>query len=209
MGRRRAMVVVAILAFAALTLASCGSSSSPKSRGASASTLAATGSSSTSASALSSTTASATTAASVPSSTTAVATNFNSCSVVTSSEAASALGQPVGSGVLGNATVEGGLACVFYGPSASTARDPNVAQPDSVRVVVVKGSNASTWYNDYKSKVNAQPVSGYGDQAYWDGAASLSVLKGQSYLRIAVIPSGAAPSLSGEKQLATAILPKL
>jgi lipopolysaccharide export system protein LptA len=111
--------------------------------------------------------------------------------------------------VLGNATVEGGLACVFYGPSAPTPTTPNAAQADSVRVVVVKGTNALTWYNDYKSKVSAQPISGYGDQAYYDGYASLSVLKGDYYLRIAVSPAGAAPSLSDEEQLATAILPKL
>ncbi len=111
--------------------------------------------------------------------------------------------------VLGNATVEGGRACVFYGPSAPTATNPNVAQPDSVRVVVVKGSDALTWYNDYKSKVKAQPITGYGGQAYYDGSASLSVLKGDSYLRIAISPAGAPPSLSDEKQLATAILPQL
>jgi hypothetical protein len=111
--------------------------------------------------------------------------------------------------VLGSATVEGGLACVFYGPSAPTPHTPNVAQPDSVRVVVVKGADAVTWYNDYKTKVRAQAVTGYGDQAYWDGGASLSILKGNSYLRIAISPAGAAPSLSDEKQLATAILPKL
>jgi len=35
------------------------------------------------------------------------------------------------------------------------------------------------------------------------------VLKGDSYVRIAVSPAGAAPSLSAEEQLATAILPKL
>jgi len=136
-------------------------------------------------------------------------TNFNSCSVVTQDQAASALGQSVTPGVLGNATVEGGRACVFYGPSAPTPTVPDVAQPDSVRVVVVKGSDAMTWYNDYKSKVNAQSIAGYGDQAFYDGAASLSVLKGDSYLRIAVSPAGAPPSLADEKQLATAILPKL
>jgi len=115
----------------------------------------------------------------------------------------------VTAGVLGNATVEGGLACVFYGPSAPTPTNPNVGQIDTVRVVVVKGSDAITWYNDYKSKVRAQPINGYGDQAYYDGDASLSVLKGDSYLRIAVAPVGAPPSLSDEKQLANAILPKL
>jgi hypothetical protein len=86
-----------------------------------------------------------------------------------------------------------------------------VAQPDSVRVVVVKGSDALTWYHDYRSSpmVHAQPITGYGDQAYYDGYASLSVLKGDYYLRVAVSPAGAPPSLSDEKQLATDILPKL
>ena len=141
--------------------------------------------------------------------TTAATGSFDSCSVVTQAEAASALGTAVTPGVLGSATVEGGLACVFYGPSARTPRNPNVAQADSVRVVVVKGPQALTWYNDYKSKVKAQPITGYGDQAYYDGYASLSILKGDTYLRIAVSPAGAPPSLSGEKQLATALLPKL
>jgi len=134
---------------------------------------------------------------------------FDSCSVVTQAEAAAALGQAVSQGVLGRATVEGGLACVFYGPSAPAPRDPNVAQPDSVRVVVVHGPNALTWYQDYKSKVRAQSVTGYGDQAYYDGYASLSILKGDYYLRIAVAPAGAPPSLAAEKQLASAVLPKL
>jgi lipopolysaccharide export system protein LptA len=66
-----------------------------------------------------------------------------------------------------------------------------------------------TWYNDYRSKVKAQSLTGYGDQAYYDGYASLSVLKGDYYLRIAVSPARAAPSLSDEKELATAVLPKL
>ncbi|HXP19814.1 MAG TPA: hypothetical protein VN840_09240 [Streptosporangiaceae bacterium] len=139
----------------------------------------------------------------------AAAGNLDSCSVVTSAEAASALGQAVTPGVLGNATVEGGLACVFYGPSAPTPRDPNVSQVDSVRVVVVRGPKALAWYQDYKSKVSAQPESGYGDQAYYDGYASLSILKGDYYLRVAVIPAGAPPSLTAEEQLARAILPKL
>lgn len=134
---------------------------------------------------------------------------FDSCSVVTQAEAASALGESVTPGVLGKATVEGGLACVFYGPSAPTPRDPNVAQADSVRVVVVYGPDALKWYQNYKSKVRAQPVTGYGDQAYYDSYASLSVLKGSYYLRVAVAPAGAAPSLAAEKQLAAAILPSL
>jgi hypothetical protein len=135
--------------------------------------------------------------------------NFNSCSVVKQAEAASAIGESVSPGVIGNATVEGGLACVFYGPSAPTPHTPNVAQADTVRVVVVEGSDALTWYNDYKSKVSPKPITGYGDQAYYDGYASLSVLKGDYYLRVAVAPAGAPPSLSDEEQLATAILPKL
>jgi lipopolysaccharide export system protein LptA len=138
-----------------------------------------------------------------------VTANFSSCSVVTQAEAASAIGTSVTAGVLGNATVEGGLACVFYGPSAPTPTTPNVGQPDTVRVVVVTGSDALKWYNDYKSKVNAQPIAGYGNQAYYDGDASLSVLKGNYYLRVAVIPASAPPSLPDEEKLATAILPKL
>jgi len=135
--------------------------------------------------------------------------NFDSCSVVTQSEAASAIGETVTAGVLGSATVEGGLACVFYGPSSPTPHDPNVAQADSVRVVVVEGPDALTWYNDYKSKVNAQTIPGYGDQAFYDGDASLSVMKGAYYLRVAVAPAGAPPSLADEEKLATAILPSL
>ena len=142
--------------------------------------------------------------------TTAAATgSFNSCSVVTQAEAASAIGQAVTPGVLGHATVEGGLACVFYGPSAPAHPNPDVAQPDSVRVAVVTGPDALTWYNDYKSKVSARLVTGYGDKAYYDGYASLSVLEGNYYLRIAVSPAGAPPSLPDEEQLAAAILPKL
>ncbi|MGA2873434.1 MAG: hypothetical protein ABSF27_07620 [Candidatus Dormibacteria bacterium] len=135
--------------------------------------------------------------------------NFNSCSVVTQAEAGSAIGESVAPGIIGNATVEGGLACVFYGPSAPAPHTPNVAQTDTVRVVVVEGSDAVTWYNDYKSKVSPQPITGYGDQAYYDGYASLSVLKGDYYLRVAVAPADAPPSLADEEQLATAILPKL
>jgi hypothetical protein len=117
----------------------------------------------------------------------------------------------VSAGTLGNATVEGGLACVFYGPSAPALRTPNVAQPDTVRVVVVKGPNATKWYNAYKSApaVHAQAISGYGDEAFYDGYASLSVLKGDTYLRVAVVPAGAAPSLAAEQQLAASILPRL
>lgn len=189
-------IVVAV--FAAMSLAACSASSTKLPN------AAPTTSASGATTATTAPVASSTTTTSVP--TTA---NFNSCSVVTQTEAASAIGQSVTAGVLGSATVEGGLACVFYGPSAPTPTNPNVAQPDSVRVVVVKGSEALTWYNDYKSKVKAQPITGYGDQAYFDGFASLSVLKADTYLRIAVSPFGAPPSLSDEKQLAATILPKL
>ena len=187
-------VALAVLVPAAVLLAACGSSSS------SSSTTATTAASTTTSRAGSTTTTAAASTA-----------NFNSCSVVTQPEAAAALGSSVTPGVLGNATVEGGLACVFYGPSTTTPTNPNVAQPDSVRVVVVKGPDAVTWYNNYKSTpgLTPQAISGYGDQAYYDGYASLNVLKGDSYVRIAVSPAGAAPSLSAEEQLATAILPKL
>lgn len=134
---------------------------------------------------------------------------FNSCSVVTQAEASSALGQTVGAPVLGSATVEGGLACVFYGPDTVGSHNPNAAQSDSVRVVVVEGSKAKKWYDDYKSRVPASAVSGYGDAAFWDGGASFSVLTGMDYLRISVIPKGAPPSESAAKKLATAILPSL
>lgn len=174
---------------AAVALAGCGSSPS--------STTAASTASTTSASAGATTTTSASSG------------EFDSCSVVSRAEAASAIGESVTAGVLGNATVEGGRACVFYGPSAPNPRTPNVAQADSVRVVVVEGSHASAWYDDYRSKIRAQPVAGLGDKAFYDGYASLSVLDGAHYVRIAVTPAAGPPSLSDEKKLAAAVLPKL
>ena len=185
---------ITVACFATVLLAACGSSSSK---------------SSSPAPTASTSVASPTTSAPAAAKTTAATGNFDSCSVVTQAEAASTIGAAVTPGILGSATVEGGLVCVFYGPSALTPRNPNVAQTDSVRVVVVKGPQAVTWYNDYKSKVKAQPIAGYGDQAYYDGYASLSVIKGDNYLRIAVSPAGAAPSLSDERQLTTAVLLKL
>lgn len=187
-----------VVAVAALLLAACGSSSSSSSSTSSGGTP--TGGAPTSVP----TTGAPTTSASATG-----GANFDSCSVLSQAEAASAIGGSVTAGVLGKATVEGGLACVFYGSAAPTPRTPDVAQPDSVRVVVVEGSDAVTWYDDYRSKVSAQPISGYGDQAYYDGYASLSVLKGDSYLRVAVSPAGAPPSLADEEKLANAILPKL
>jgi hypothetical protein len=193
MRRRLVAAGTAAAASGAILLAACSSSSATSTNTAPATTAPATTAA----------------AASTPTTSAAATGNFNSCSVVTQAEAASAIGQAVTPGVLGHATVEGGLACVFYGPSAPTPTNPDVAQPDSVRVVVVKGPDALTWYNKYKSKVDAQPVTGYGDKAYYDGYASLSVLKGDYYLRIAVSPADAPPSLSDEEQLAAAILPKL
>lgn len=193
--RRRQLAVSVMACGAAVLFAACGSPS-PSAPAPSASSPSAPPSSPAA-------------AASPSASAVAAGGKFDSCSVVTQAEAATALGQSVTAGVLGKATVEGGLACVFYGPSAPTPRNPNVAQPDSVRVVVVYGPDAQTWYHNYKSKVNAQPVTGYGDQAYYDGYASLSVMKGNYYLRVAVAPAGAPPSLAAEKQLATAILPNL
>lgn len=181
---------IAVAVPVAVLLAACGSSSSTTTS--------------------SSSTAASTTSASAPSTTTSVATgSFNSCSVVTRADAASVIKESLTAGVLGNATVEGGLACVFYGPSAPSPTTPNVAQPDSVRVVVVQGSHALTWYDDYESKVRAQPISGLGDHAYYDGYASLSVLKGDHYLRIAIDPAHGPPSLADEEKLAATILPKL
>jgi len=196
---RSSLVGFAAAGTAAILLAACSSSPSTSSSSAPTTSPSTTGTPTSSTTVVSTTTTSGSTA------------NFNSCSVVTQAEAASALGQSVTPGVLGNATVEGGLACVFYGPSSPPPTTPNVAQPDTVRVVVVKGPDALTWYNNYKSspQVRAQPITGYGDQAFYDGGASLSVLKGGSYLRVAVAPAGAPPSLSAEEQLAAAILPKL
>jgi hypothetical protein len=57
--------------------------------------------------------------------------------------------------------------------------------------------------------VRAAPISGYGDQAFYDGYASLSILKTDTYVRIAVSPAGAPPSLADEERLATAILARL
>lgn len=190
---RPAVAALAGVAFVAVALTGCGSASSSVTTGNSARAA---------------TTPPATTTPA--GGTTTTSGNFDSCTVVTTPDAAAALGQSVTSGVLGTATVEGGLACVFYGPSAPTPHTPNVAQPDTVRVVVVKGTDAVTWYNAYRSSpaVRPQAVSGFGDQAFYDGYASLSVLKGDTYLRVAVAPAGAPPSLAAEKQLATAILPR-
>lgn len=106
--------------------------------------------------------------------------------------------------VLGNAYVEGGKACVFYGPAVPPGFDPDVPIGDSVRVVLVTGPDAKKWFDEYRGKVQAQPISGLGDEAYYDGYASISVLKGDAYVRIAV---GIANNLSAEEKLARDALP--
>jgi lipopolysaccharide export system protein LptA len=132
----------------------------------------------------------------------------DSMTVITQAEAAAALGQSVRPAVQGKATVEGGIAAVFYGPSVPVGTDPDVAVPNSVRVVLVTGSKAQFYFNDYKSKVHSAPVAGLGDQAYYDGYASLSVLKGDMYIRIAVAGARGI-SLPAEKALASDALPRM
>ena len=116
---------------------------------------------------------------------TAPAAATGSCSVITAAEASAALGQPVTGPRLGNATVEGGKACVYYGPNAVASIGPNTPQGDTVRVVLVTGPNAKKFFDDYRTKAPApKTISGLGDQAFYDGFASLSVLKGAAYVRI-------------------------
>jgi hypothetical protein len=129
-----------------------------------------------------------------------------SCNVITRAEASAALGQPVRPPVRGKAYVEGGVACVYYGPTVPPGISPDIPVGDSVRVVLVTGRKARHYFYDYRRRVNAQPVSGLGDAAFYDGYASISVLKGNAYLRIAV---GIASNLSAEKVLAADALPRM
>ena len=129
----------------------------------------------------------------------------SSCDVISQAEAGAALGQPVQPPVKGHAFVEGGVACVFDGPNA-IGDDPDIPYADTVRVVLVTGPKAKMYFEDYRSKVSAQQVSGLGDAAYYDGFASISVLKGDAYVRIAV---GIANNLSAEKTLAVAALARM
>lgn len=129
----------------------------------------------------------------------------SSCDVINQAEAGAALGQSVQPPVKGHAFVEGGVACVFDGPNA-IGDDPDIPYADTVRVVLVTGQQAKTYFEDYRSKVNAQPISGLGDSAYYDGFASISVLKGDAYVRIAV---GIANNLGAEKTLAAAALARM
>lgn len=106
----------------------------------------------------------------------------DSMTVITQAEASAALGQSVRPAVQGKATVEGGIAAVFYGPSVPVGTNPDVAVANSVRVVLVTGPKARFYFDDYRSKVHAVSVAGLGDEAYYDGYASLSVMKGDMYI---------------------------
>lgn len=129
-----------------------------------------------------------------------------SCSVITTAEASAALGQPVKAPVLGRAYVEGGRACVYYGPNVPPGISPDIPISDSVRVVLVTGPKAVRYFDHYRSTVHAQPVNGLGDQAFYDGYASISVLKGAAYVRIYCGPFG---KLGPEEQLARDALPRM
>jgi hypothetical protein len=130
-----------------------------------------------------------------------------SCSVVTAAEASAALGgQKVTGPHIGRATVEGGTACVWYGPHVPPGASPNIPYGDTVRVVLVVGPKAKNYFDDYRSKVHAQTIAGLGDAAFYDGYASISVLKGDAYLRIAV---GIINPLGPEKTLAAEAAPRM
>jgi hypothetical protein len=124
----------------------------------------------------------------------------DSCAPVTRVEAAAALGQPVKPPVRGRAFVEGGVACVFYGQQVPTGANPDIPVRHSVRVVLVRGPDAKRFFDDYRSKVRPRSVAGLGDAAYYDGIGSLSVLKGDAYVRIAVI--GVPDGLAAARRLA-------
>jgi len=130
-----------------------------------------------------------------------------SCTVISSAEASAALGQDVTGPVRGKAVVEGGVACVFNGPGVPPGADPDIPQADTVRVVLVTGQKAKRYFDDYRGRVHAQPVSGLGDAAYYDGFASVSVLKGNAYVRIAVV--GIAGNLRADKALAASALARM
>jgi lipopolysaccharide export system protein LptA len=78
--------------------------------------------------------------------------------------------------------------------------------PDSVRVVLVTGPKALKYFSDYRRKVAARTITGLGDKAYYDGYASLSVLKGDAYVRIAAVEGN---NLTAEEKLASDALPKM
>ena len=104
---------------------------------------------------------------------------MNSLTVITQSEAGAALGQTVKPAVKGHATVEGDVAAVLLRSSGPSRANPNIPVDDSVRVVLVTRPNALKYFNDYRSKVKAQPIAGLGDRAYYDGYASLQRAQGR------------------------------
>jgi hypothetical protein len=152
------------------------------------------------------TAASAPAASITPATAARAAGKATSCTVIDEAEASGVLGQPVESPVMGKAFVEGGVACVFDGPNAPPGANPDIPYADTVRVVLVTGPKAKMYFDDYRARVNAQPISSLGDEAYYDGFASISVLKGDSYVRIAV---GIANNLSAEKTLAADALARM
>jgi hypothetical protein len=127
----------------------------------------------------------------------AVATS--SCGVISKAQAGAALGQAIRSVHVGKATAEGGTACVYYGPDVPAGTSPDIPVADTVRVVLVTGPEAKKYFDDYRGKVNSRQISGLGDAAFYDGYASISLLKGDAYVRIAV---GVAHNLGPEKALA-------
>jgi len=84
--------------------------------------------------------------------------------------------------------------------------DPDIPHADTVRVVLVTGPKSKSYFDDYRGRVHAQPISGLGDAAYYDGFASVSVLKGDAYVRIAV---GIANNLRADKTLAASALARM
>ncbi len=171
--------------------------------------LGACGSSSPSVAASISPASSVTSGATPPSASSGASGHATSLTVITRAQAGAALGQSVTAPALGHGTVEGGQAAVFYGPNAPSGASANVPVYDSVRVVLVTGPKAVKYFDDYRAKVKAQgrAIAGLGDRAYWDGYASLSVLKGDEYLRVAVI--GAKNVLRAEEKLAADALPRM
>jgi hypothetical protein len=73
-------------------------------------------------------------------------------------------------------------------------------------VVLVTGPKAKKYFDDYRSKVQARTIAGLGDAAFYDGYASISVFKGDAYLRIAV---GVVNPLGQEKTLAADAVPRM
>jgi hypothetical protein len=196
------VIATGIVLLACVALAGCGSpsASAPNSNSSSAPPKAAAGSTAPA--------PAATPPSASPTTPKTSGTGVDSMNVITQPEASAAIGEHVRPAVRGRATVEGGVAAVFYGPSVPVGTNPDVPSPNSVRVVLVTGPDAQKWFDDYRSKVHAVSLAGLGDRAYYDGYASVSVLKGDAYLRIAVAgPRGI--SLAGEKQLAADALPRM